>query len=173
VKHEAATQPPVTVGPEKPHAMPAFVSLVSFPAFLLAAEDNSTTSPATRLAAEVLSAKFAGTTATAEAQIVRPEPLSPNALAMPVDPKTPLRTASLSQNQSDEAAGKQDDVQEAVVKSHRQAKARPATKRRRTARVRHNSGARRTAAANSGGLTASISKIVGFVGLPPDQMLTD
>jgi hypothetical protein len=153
VKHEAATQPPVTVGPEKPHAMPAFVSLVSFPVFILSTEDNATTSQGARLAAEVLSAKFAGITATAEAQMIRPEPLSPNAVVVPVDPKTPLRTASLSQN--------------------RHAKARPATKRRRTAHVRHRSGARRTAAATSGGITATISKIVGFVGMPPDKMLTD
>jgi hypothetical protein len=153
--------------------MPAFVSLVSFPVFILATEDNATTSQGARLAAEVLSAKFAGITATAEAQMIRPEPLSPNAVVVPVDPKTPLRTASLSQNQSDEAVDKRDDDQEAVVKSHRHAKARPATKRRRTAHVRHRSGARRTAAATSGGITATISKIVGFVGMPPDKMLTD
>jgi hypothetical protein len=173
VSHEATVPAAIQLGAAKPATMPAFVSLVSFPVFILATEDNATTSQGARLAAEILSAKFAGTTAAAEAQLVRPEPLSPNAVAMPVDPKTPLRTASLSQSQSDEAAEKPDDDQEATVKSHRHAKARPATKQRRTARVRHRPGARRTAEASSGGITATISKIVGFVGMPPDQMLTD
>jgi hypothetical protein len=172
VSHEATVPAGIKLDVAKPATVPAFVSLVSFPVFVLAAEDSATTSPGARLAAEVLSAKFAGTAATAEAQMVRPEPLSPNAVVVPVDPKTPLRTAALSQNQADEAADKQDDDQEAVVKSHRQAKAKPATKRRHTARARHKSGARRTASATSGGIGASISKIVGFVGMPPDQMLT-
>ena len=156
----------------KPATVPAFVSLVSFTVFVLAAEDNATTSPGARLAAEVLSAKFAGTTAAAEPQMVRPEPLLPNSVVVPVDPKTPLRTAALSQDQSDEAADKQDDDQEAVIKSHRQVKAKPVTKRRHTARVRHKSGSRRTASATSGGLGNTISQIAGFVGMPPDRMMT-
>jgi hypothetical protein len=199
VKHEAVslTGPAPTSNAQEPVSLPEFVSLINFSEFLLAAKANATESPSAREAAEILGAKFAGPSTGTDSEflhaVVQNEPVTPSVLdAPPIDPKTPPLMAALSEGQAPdepEAEPAQDAVEsaksEATVEPPKAAepdsnvrlKVRSPRQPKRTLARSARQGLARQRRVKSDPTSSkkitSLDRLVGFVGLAPDSMLSN
>jgi hypothetical protein len=200
VKHEAVSLTGPAPGPsttQEPVSLPEFVSLINFSEFLLAAKANATESPSAREAAEILGAKFAGPSTGTDSEflhaVVQNEPVTPSVLdAPPIDPKTPPLMAALSEGQAPdepEAEPAQDAVEsaksEATVEPPKAAepdsnvrlKVRSPRQPKRTLARSARQGLARQRRVKSDPTSSkkitSLDRLVGFVGLAPDSMLSN
>jgi len=182
--------------------LPDFVPIVNYDQFLLASRNDDFSgmdgiSSQTRSAAEELSAKFAGPSATSGTAlfhaVVQQDPMAPSLLEAPADPKLGMQVAAISG--SDDAddpakAAKPEPPSEArkitsprsVVRVHARAPRHAAVSHYRAARRSIVRRARnRVASADTSersgsaynGIGADLQRLIGFGTLTQDNRLTN
>jgi len=184
--------------------LPDYVPVINYDQFLLASRTDDFSgsdgiSTQVRNAAEALSAKFAGHSASLKSQMVRaaaqPDPVTPSIVDAPEDPKSRMQVASLSETQDvgDSAETEKEPTavsearQEAETKSavrrgahtarHTSAASRQHVAKRKVVRQRSNRVASSATSRRSGstytGIGADLQRLVGFGSLTPDHRMTN
>jgi hypothetical protein len=196
----ARSQPSSIVGHRVSVDLPDYVPVINYDQFLLAsraddASDSDGISTQARSAAEALSAKFAGSSASLKSQLARaaaqPDPVAPSIVEAPEDPKSRMQVASL-QNTNDvgmsaEAEKEPTAASEARQKAETKSAVRrgprttrhaaAATRKRRVVQHRSNRVASSATSQRSGstysGIGADLQRLIGFGSLTPDHRMTN